>query len=79
MQPAIQQHPQIPIYIRNTFEPDLPGTRIYLPLVAGADGGTDAQPTPRPNEIPDKVVCGFSTVENMALINVEGYAASIAS
>jgi aspartokinase len=68
MQPAIQQLPQIPIYIRNTFEPDLPGTRIYLPLVQqrlqypSSRGG-----------IADKVVCGFSTVENMALVNVEGY------
>jgi aspartokinase len=74
MQPAIQQHPQIPIYIRNTFEPDLPGTRIYLPLVATADNDdTDAQQSQRRSDIPDKVVCGFSTVENMALINVEGY------
>jgi hypothetical protein len=60
MQPAIQEDPQIPIYIRNTFEPNLPGTRIYLP---------DSSST---SSVTDKVVCGFSTVENMALVNVEG-------
>lgn len=29
MEPAIES--KIPIYIRNTFEPKLAGTRIYLP------------------------------------------------
>mgnify|MGYP003710171491 CR=1 FL=1 len=29
MEPAIEL--KIPIYIRNTFEPHLSGTRIYLP------------------------------------------------
>ena len=58
MQPAISSNPQIPIYIRNTFNASFPGTRIYA---------TSTSHTNR-----DKVVCGFSSVENMALINVEG-------
>jgi aspartokinase/homoserine dehydrogenase 1 len=29
MQPAVSCEPQIPIYIRNTFRPSLPGTRIF--------------------------------------------------
>ncbi|KAL7577555.1 hypothetical protein ACA910_015085 [Epithemia clementina (nom. ined.)] len=59
MQPAISAKPyQIPIYIRNTFEPSFPGTRIFTTSTRHFDL--------------DRVVCGFSSVENMALINVEG-------
>ena len=59
MQPAISAQPhQIPIYIRNTFEPSFPGTRIFVSST-------------QPSDL-DKVVCGFSSAENMALINVEG-------
>ena len=59
MQPAISARPhQIPIYIRNTFEPSFPGTRIFVSSTRHSDL--------------DKVVCGFSSAENMALINVEG-------
>ena len=59
MQPAISATPyQIPIYIRNTFEPAFPGTRIFATSTRHADL--------------DKVVCGFSSVEDIALINVEG-------
>lgn len=58
MQPAISAHPQIPIYIRNTFNSKSRGTRIYTSSTTHTDR--------------DKVVCGFSSIENMALINVEG-------
>ena len=44
----------IPITIRNTFEPERPGTQIHLE-------STD-----------DGVVKGFSTVDDVALINLEG-------
>ena len=58
MQPAISAQPQIPIYIRNTFQPTFPGTRIYTSSTTHKDR--------------DKCVCGFSSIEHMALINVEG-------
>ena len=58
MQPAISSNPQIPIYIRNTFNSKFRGSRIHLTSVT--------------NTSPDQCVCGFSTIENMALINVEG-------
>ena len=58
MQPAISSTPQIPIYIRNTFNPTFPGTRIYITSTTTKDK--------------EHVVCGFSSIEKMALINVEG-------
>jgi len=58
MQPAILCNPQIPIYIRNTFNMRSPGTRIFI--------------TSTTTQQKDKVVCGFSSVERMALVNVEG-------
>eukprot|EP00986_Skeletonema_menzelii_P021305 scaffold34004_cov166-Skeletonema_menzelii.AAC.1 len=58
MQPALSCDPQIPIYIRNTFNMRSPGTRIFTTAT-----------TTKQN---DKVVCGFSSVEGMALVNVEG-------
>ena len=58
MQPAISSKPQIPIYIRNTFHPQFPGTRIFTSSTTHTDR--------------DKCVCGFSSIEHMALINVEG-------
>jgi len=58
MQPAISANPQIPIYIRNTFKSRLPGSRIYTTSTTAKDR--------------DKCVCGFSSIENMALVNVEG-------
>lgn len=58
MQPAIQSNPQIPIYIRNTFNPTFRGSRIY------------SNSTSISNR--DQVVCGFSSIENIAVINVEG-------
>lgn len=46
----------IPIYIRNTFNPSFPGTRIFT--TSKTDNGS--------------VVTGFSTIDKVALINVEG-------
>lgn len=57
MAPAIEQ--RIPIFIRNTFRPELPGTRIHP---AGDD--LTAGEAPR--------VKGFATIDQMALVNVEG-------
>jgi len=58
MQPAISANPQIPIYIRNTFHSSFRGTRIYTSSQTHIDR--------------DRCVCGFSSIEQMALINVEG-------
>ncbi len=52
MGPAVQQ--QIPIYIRNTFNPGAPGTRID------------------PTGASVRMIKGISTVEGVALLNVEG-------
>jgi bifunctional aspartokinase / homoserine dehydrogenase 1 len=58
MQPAIQANPQIPIFIRNTFNSSFRGTRIFT-----------SSPTHKDREM---VVCGFTSIEHMALLNVEG-------
>lgn len=58
MQPAIMSDPPIPIYIRNTFNSKFKGTRIYTSSLTHLDR--------------DKCVCGFSTVEDICLFNVEG-------
>jgi bifunctional aspartokinase / homoserine dehydrogenase 1 len=58
MQPAIECDPQIPIYIRNTFNPAFRGSRIYTSSSSSLSR--------------DHVVCGFSSIERMAMINVEG-------
>jgi bifunctional aspartokinase / homoserine dehydrogenase 1 len=58
MQPAITSNPQIPIFIRNTFNPKFRGTRIYTSSVTNTQS--------------DSCVCGFSSIDRMALINVEG-------
>ncbi len=50
--PAFER--RIPIYIRNTFDSEQPGTRIHL------EGETD------------RVVKGFATIDDMALLNLEG-------
>lgn len=52
MGPAVEHG--IPLFIRNTFRPDAPGTRIH----AESGGG--------------RMVKGISTVERVALVNVEG-------
>jgi len=56
MQPLV--NPPIPLYIRNTFNAAAPGTRIFT---------TSSSSTHR-----DQVVCGFTSIDGMALINVEG-------
>eukprot|EP00979_Chaetoceros_neogracilis_P018311 scaffold10570_cov290-Chaetoceros_neogracile.AAC.16 len=58
MQPAIMGHPQIPIYIRNTFNSSFRGSRIFTSSTTHTDR--------------DKCVCGFSSIEKMAIVNVEG-------
>ncbi len=55
MAPAVEL--EIPIYIRNTFNPEFGGTRIHL--AAAFESG-------------DASVKGFATVDDMALVNVEG-------
>jgi aspartokinase/homoserine dehydrogenase 1 len=50
----------IPIRIRNTFEPAISGTKIHV-----TDEATQSRST---------CVCGFTTVDGMALINVENTA-----
>lgn len=52
MAPAIEK--KIPIWIRNTFRPDLPGTKIHEKSQS------------------ELLIKGFSTVNQIALINVEG-------
>jgi len=52
MAPAIES--QIPVWIRNTFNPSFPGTKIHKKASAGP------------------LVKGFATVDDMALVNVEG-------
>ena len=56
MEPAIES--KIPIFIRNTFEPQLEGTRIYLPT--------------KEVKVRERSVCGFTTVDNISLMNIEG-------
>lgn len=52
MAPAIEK--KIPIWIRNTFRPELPGTKIHERSKS------------------DLTVKGFSTIDKIALVNVEG-------
>jgi len=59
MAPAIEQ--SIPIYIKNTFKPDLGGSCIHV--------ATDDKPATGER---GSVVRGFATVDNLALLNVEG-------
>ena len=61
--PAIISEPHIPIYIRNTFNPSFPGSRIYT---SSTSTSTSAR------SVCDKSVSGFSSIERIALINVEG-------
>ena len=57
MSPAIDA--KIPIFIRNTFEPGHEGTRIYLAPPKGQRGR-------------ERAVCGFTTVDDISLLNLEG-------
>lgn len=56
MQPAVSAG--IPLFIKNTFNPDFPGTRIFTSSTATKDRR--------------RCVCGFSTMDNIALLNLEG-------
>jgi len=58
MQPAIMADPQIPIYIRNTFHSSFRGSRIFTSSTTHTDR--------------ERCVCGFSSIEKMAVVNVEG-------
>jgi bifunctional aspartokinase / homoserine dehydrogenase 1 len=55
MQPAVER--KIPIWIKNTFRPQVKGTVIHVPRSAGA-----ASPA----------VKGFTTIDGIALLNLEG-------
>lgn len=65
MTPAILE--AIPIFIRNTFEPEHPGTKIHnrkrVQLERKISNGL---PTAK------NIVSGFSTVDDLALFNIEG-------
>lgn len=65
MTPAILE--AIPIYIRNTFEPEHPGTKIYHRKRV-------EQERKLSNGLPNakNIVSGFSTVDDLALFNIEG-------
>lgn len=56
MLPAVES--KIPIFIKNTFNPSFPGTRIFTSSTATQDRS--------------RCVCGFSTVDDIALVNIEG-------
>ena len=58
MVPAYQGGEAIPIYIKNTFNPAGPGTRIFLPDSCALRSRGE--------------MAGFSTVDNVAVVNVEG-------
>ncbi len=55
MTPAVES--DIPIFIRNTFQPDLPGSRIHAP----------GDP-----ELSESTVKGLAAIDSMALCNLEG-------
>lgn len=58
MQPAIKGN--IPIYIRNTFKPENAGTKIGF-FISSSE-----------SVIQGSSVCGFSTVDELVLVNLEG-------
>lgn len=60
MAPAIMA--KIPIYIRNTFEPEDPGTKIANPINVGEDFSLRKT----------NCVCGFSSIDDICLVNMEG-------
>lgn len=65
----------IPMYIRNAFNPTAPGTRIGRSSDSVSDAEHEAAHADllEDGEDPlDAVVKGFATIENVALINVEG-------
>ena len=58
MQPAILSNPPIPIFIRNTFNPSFRGSRIFTSSLTHKER--------------DRCVCGFASIDNMAVVNLEG-------
>jgi len=58
MQPAILSNPPIPIFIRNTFNPGFRGSRIFTSSLTHKER--------------DRCVCGFASIDNMAVVNLEG-------
>ena len=58
MQPALLATPPVPIWIRNTFNPNFRGTRIYT--------------TSTTHKQRDRCVCGFASIDSIAILNVEG-------
>jgi aspartokinase/homoserine dehydrogenase 1 len=73
MAPALEK--RIPIWIRNTFRPELPGTRIGDPLPSLQAEMSDKVGSTGVVLAEEKFVSpvkGFSTVDQVALINVEG-------
>ncbi|EQC28583.1 hypothetical protein SDRG_13659 [Saprolegnia diclina VS20] len=58
MAPAVAE--SIPIFIRNTFDPTHPGTRIF-----------HRRPT-SPTTTAKHIVSGFSTIDHLAMFNLEG-------
>jgi len=67
MSPAIAKN--IPIYIRNTFSPKEAGTKIWNSVTADSNQdkcGLDC------DELKHKAVCGFTTIDGIAMINIEG-------
>ena len=59
MAPAVEK--SIPIFIRNTFLPSHPGTKIFTSEYKKSDLSQS-----------NINVCGFSTVDNLSLFNLEG-------
>ena len=59
MAPAIMGN--VPIFIRNTFAPQDPGTKISNPVNMGASHLRKTN-----------AVCGFSSIDNITLVNMEG-------
>ncbi|MCP4501084.1 MAG: bifunctional aspartate kinase/homoserine dehydrogenase I [Deltaproteobacteria bacterium] len=80
MAPAISSN--IPIYIKNTFRPDQPGSCIHdvksfsssLDEMKNDDVAKDALTENTEHNVApsEKVVRGFATIEDLALFNVEG-------
>jgi aspartokinase/homoserine dehydrogenase 1 len=60
MAPAVNKG--IPIWIRNTFKPEIPGTRIHA--LAQSDEESTVKPA--------FTVKGIATIDGMALVNLEG-------
>lgn len=65
MLPAIRM--QVPVWIRNTFNPTCPGTRIFTTASPVSRHGTP----PLPDQ-PWNVIMGFCTIDNLSLIMVRG-------